>query len=295
MNGISKKEAGLGKIKIIKITLFLITLIVITGHTDFVSADMENKVENVTLFQKAVSSAPELYDFAKQQGATISATPDGKSFYVLWFPPDAKSPSSLPVIVTLHGHASWALKDFNIWFSHAKAHGYGLLVLQWWFGGAETTQDYYTPKEAYSIISTVLHEQNIKPGKVLFHGFSRGATNTYAVTALDRQSGNNYFGITIANAGSTMKDYPPTKEIIEGKFGNAPFKGTRWMFFCGGKDQNPNRDGCPAMKRTQKWIEQLGGKTELFIQDENAGHGGFQRNSKNVDKAMKTADTLLKP
>lgn len=293
-NSRKKRNTNL-KLFYLIVAALLLVLDGIASNTSSAFADAENNVENIQLYQKAKTMRAPRISFAEQQGAKILATPDGKSFYVLWFPETSKTPSSFPVIVTLHGHASWAFDDFYVWQPYAKEHGYGIIALQWWFGGGEEASDYYTPNEIYKIFSTILQKNKIKPGRVLFHGFSRGAANTYAITALDRQSGNNYFGLTIANAGGAEDDFPLNKDITQGKFGDAPFKGTHWILFCGGKEAYSSRSGCPAMEKTQKWIEQLGGKIDFFIKDKNADHGGFHKNSENVEKAMDMSDTLLKP
>ena len=48
--------------------------------------------------------------------------------------------------------------------------------------------------------------------------------------------------------------------------------------FCGGADPNPERDGCPAMRRSGEWVDLFGGVVDLFIEDKEAGHGGFHQN-----------------
>jgi hypothetical protein len=62
----------------------------------------------------------------------------------------------------------------------------------------------------------------------LFHGFSRGSANTYAVAAFDNHSGNRYFGMIISNSGSAEDDYPVNKDITGGKFGTMPYSNTHW-------------------------------------------------------------------
>ncbi len=57
------------------------------------------------------------------------------------------------------------------------------------------------------------------------------------------------------------------------------------MLFCGGQDPHPERDGCPAMERTGRWIESLGGRTHL-IADASQGHGGFHRVKAHVLDAL---------
>lgn len=121
---------------------------------------------------------------------------------------------------------------------------------------------------------------------MLLHGFSRGSANIYGVAALDRKTGNDFFSLVVANAGGAAEDFPFNRDIDRGRLGKSPFARTRWVLFCGGKDPHPDRDGCPGMSRTKKWIEGKGGSVALFIQDPSSGHGGFHLNKANVAKAL---------
>ncbi len=250
--------------------------------------------ESVSLFQKGMKESAERYKFAVQQGAKFITTPDGKSFYVLWYPPGSTESSRPPMIVTLHGHGSWAFDEFYLWQPYAAKRGYGIIALQWWFGGGETNSDYYQPREIYTIFEGALREQKIKAGTVLFHGFSRGSANSYGVTALDRDSKNNYFALTISNSGKAESDFPINGEIAQGKFGTKPFTNTHWVMVCGMKDPFPNLTGCPAMDDTRKWVTGYGGTVDLFIQDPNGDHGAFHRNPNNVNAALDVFDKILK-
>ena len=127
----------------------------------------------------------------------------------------------------------------------------------------------------------------------MLHGFSRGSANIYAITALDRDTRQNFFGLTIANAGMASPDFPPNLEITSGKFGNAAFAGTHWVMYCGEHDPNPNRDGCPAMRQTRDWVTKFGGTVDLLIEDKNGYHGGFHRNPVNVTAALDVFARLL--
>ncbi|MBI5715741.1 MAG: hypothetical protein HZC38_20270 [Chloroflexi bacterium] len=250
--------------------------------------------EAVPLFQKGMKESADRYKFAVQQGAKFVTTPDSKSFYVLWYPSGSSESSRPPMIVTLHGHGSWAFDEFYLWQPYAAKRGYGIIALQWWFGGGETTNDYYQPQEIYRIFDTALREQKIKAGTVLFHGFSRGSANSYGITALDRDSKNNYFALTISNAGKASSDFPINGEIAQGKFGAKPFTNTHWVMVCGMKDPNPDRDGCIGMEEARKWVTQYGGAVDLFIQDPDGDHGAFHRNANNVNAALDVFDKILK-
>lgn len=244
------------------------------------------------LFQQAIDANPDRYQFAVDKGAQFVPTSDGRSFYVLWTPEGFDQALLRPMIATLHGHASWALDEFFLWQPYAEQRGYGIIALQWWFGGGEAINDYYLPQAMYPIFEEALLNQGIEPGKVLFHGFSRGSANSYAMTALDRQ-GNQFFGLTISNAGGMAKDFPPNGDIINGKFGATPFRGAHWVMYCGDKDPTPDRAGCAGMQAARELVTSYGATVDLFIEDPTGDHGGFHLNPVNVNKALDVFDKLI--
>lgn len=237
------------------------------------------------LLQRAKEKSADHYREALAQGAQIHPTPDGRSFYLIWSPP-GKRIQETTVLVGLHGHGSWVVDEFAAWQALLIQRGYSLVALQWWFGGGETTHDYYLTQEVSDQLEAILAKEQVKPGRAFLHGFSRGATQTYGLIVLDRQRTTPYFPVAIANAGGAASDYPVHQKIEQSVWGEKPFAGSKWVLFCGGQDPNPDRDGCPAMQRTQAWIERWGGDKPLLIEDPNAGHGGFHRNPANARKAL---------
>lgn len=246
------------------------------------------------LIAQARIQAAERYRYAQAQGAQIHPTPDGRAFYVLWLPPGAKR-GETRFIVTLHGHASWALDEFALWHKAAAQHGMGILALQWWFGGGESARDYYAPLEMYPQLDRILRAEGVNPGAVLLHGFSRGSANSYALAAIDHTVGGHFFGMVVSNAGGAMADFPPNRDIAAGRFGARPFDGLRWVMFCGGRDENPQRDGCGGMQHAREWVENLGAKVDPFIEDSHAGHGGFHRNPRHIETALEAFERLRAP
>ena len=115
----------------------------------------------------------------------------------------------------------------------------------------------------------------------------------YALTAIDHRTQNDFFGLVLANSGGMTENYPPNAEILSGSLGGDVFKGTHWVMFCGEKDPNPERDGCAAMQQTSDWVRAYGGAVELFIQDAEAGHGGFHRNPEHVDAVLNAFEELF--
>ena len=224
-----------------KISLALILLLVCPAGNLFSMEEVSHP-----LLEQAKQKRFPRYQFALRNGAEVGLTPEGKSFYVLWLP-QGRSPREMPpMIVTISGHSGWAFDDFFVWQSFVKERGYGLLSIQWWLGTGEEFGDYLDPTEIYAAIDAVFKKEKVKPGTVLFHGFSRGSTNTYAIAAIDRSSNKNYFAVVVANAGKPNSDYPPTRDVEQGRYGSQPLAGSKWVTFGGGRDPNPERDGIQA-------------------------------------------------
>jgi hypothetical protein len=245
------------------------------------------KLPDHPLLEQAERQCAQRLSYAEENHTRIELTPDRKSFYVLWLPQGASPTDPPPIIATIHGHGSWAFDEFFLWHKAAQKRGYGILAVQWWLGKGERYQDYLTPQEIYRTIDQVMTREHVKPGTVLFHGFSRGSANSYAVAALDRTAGRHYFALIVANAGKPGLDFPPNRKIERGLFGPMPLQGTHWVTFAGGRDPHPERSGIQGMREAAEWIRKYGGVVDLAIEDPDAGHGGFHRNSNNMDNALK--------
>ncbi len=228
---------------------------------------------------------PAKYQFAIDHGAQIQPTTDGRSFYLVWLPPGAEA-GKVPMIASLHGSTSWAFDEIQLWHDAALEAGCGVIALQWWFANGDGIDSYYLPGELNREMNAAIQAVGVTPGSILLHGFSRGSANIYGVAAADRASQNRYYAMVVANSGGASLDFPPNIDIINGKQGYNVFSGTYWVLFCGGKDPNPDRDGCPAMRRTAAWVERYGGVIDLLIEDANAGHGGFHQTPAHVKAAL---------
>lgn len=239
--------------------------------------------DSSSLLNQAKAANPVRYQFAVTNNAELRNTSDNKAF-TIWWQPSAGTPGG--VIVTLHGHDSFATDEFYLWQPYAKSRGYAILALQWWFGVGETTADYYQPQDMYPIIASLLKEKGVLAGTVLFHGYSRGSANSYAVTAFDTSSGNRYFRMTLSNSGGAALDFPPNQQIAAGVFGTLPFGGVEWVMYCGELDPDPTLSGCPGMTAAKDWVTKYGATFKLLIDDPGGGHGGFMTNSNNVNTAL---------
>ncbi len=244
------------------------------------------------LLEQARAANSGRYAFAIDHGAQVVGTSDGRSFAVVWFPPGAGDEKP-PVIATIHGHDSWAFDEFFLWQPYAAERGYGIVALQWWLGEGERYEDYYSPGDVNREVSIVLDHENVEPGTVLFHGFSRGSANSYAVVAYDNSGREGYYLLAVANAGKPGLEFPDNVAIASGILGPPPLAGTHWVTFCGGKDEHPERDGCAGMREAAAWIDHYGGSVLKAIDDPNGDHGGFHRSPANVDAALDIFAGLL--
>lgn len=237
------------------------------------------------LYDEAIAAEPFRVQFAIDHGAAFIPTPDSLSFLIQWFPPGA-DPATSPVIVTLHGHSSWAFDEFFEWYPLALEHGCGIIALQWWRGAsAVPPDDYFSDSTIYEDFAGALAAINYPPGRALLHGFSRGSAVSYAVTFRDIQSGNNYFCTTLSNAGAVVLNYPLYAAIDAGVYGPNVFAGKQWMLYCGGLDTILTST-CSAMTFSENWLIGQGATIDLFIQDADGGHGGFHMDTANVALAL---------
>ena len=222
-------------------------------------------------------------------GVQFIPTGDEASFYAFWQPP-GWDPERHGFVVSLHGHDGFVASSFEAWRPFLTARGYGLLALQWWFGGGETILDYYLPDEMYPEISAGLDAHAIPAGKLLFEGFSRGSANSYAMTAIDQDRADPRFLLTVAAAGQAVLDYPPTADIANGVHGPTPFANTHWVTYCGELDTTVP-DPCGVMRASADWVASLGGVIELSIEDPTGPHGGFHLEH-NANQALEIYDQL---
>lgn len=247
------------------------------------------------LLDVAKTRAPARAAFSERIGAIVEPSPDGRVFTVFWSPSPDQPLLDRPVIVTLHGTEGVAFNEIALWHAHAAARGYATLALQWWLTTGDGANDYLVPRQTYAALVAALRAHGATPGRILLHGFSRGSANVYGIAALDQTDGDRFVRFVVANAGGATPSYPINREIAAGQFGMTPFSGTAWATFCGVQDPNPERDGCPAMRRSADWVTRLGGEVDLAIEDATAGHGGFHQTPAHVDAVLDRFARRLEP
>lgn len=211
-------------------------------------------------------------------------TSDGRSFYTVWRATGTNAPKHW--IVSLHGTHGFATDDLAIWSKHLAGRDVGIIALQWWFGHNDDRGAYYLPDQAYRELDLALQKLRVPTNSVMFHGFSRGSANSYAIAALDHGRGKNYFSLHVASSGGVALDFPPTRAITNGAYGEHPLRGTRWVTCAGAHDKSQDRDGIEAMRRTAAWLKEQGAIVELSIEDPNGGHGALVTNPANARRVL---------
>jgi hypothetical protein len=237
------------------------------------------------LYQKA-KSGKHFADAAKLN-PDILPTSDGQSFLVVW----KAVPKPKRWIVSLHGSNGFGTADLAIWHPHLKDRDVGIVCLQWWLGSGDKISSYYTPEQIHREIDIALQQLGVETGTVMLHGFSRGSANSYAVMALDAGQGRKFFTLAVASSGGVGLNYPPTRAILEDKYGKEPLKDTRWITVAGAHDPQPERDGIPGMRQAAAWLKKQGAIILDSIEDPDQGHGALMLNAKNAKRVL---DLFLK-
>ena len=225
--------------------------------------------------------------YATTNSVQVLPTADGNSFYLKWFPSSVTTPSSAPLIVTLHGSGSTAFAEFSAWHTKAQAKGCGIIALQFYRGNAAVPpNDYFDDPVLYSYIDTALKRIHYPSNKALFHGFSRGSARSYAMAYYDRPAigGKNYFCTIMSNAGGPDSSYALYNQINSGS-NHFLFANKCWAMFSGGLDTNKGSKP-QAMISAKNWVQANGGSVGLFIYDATKGHGGFHLTPAYIDSLL---------
>lgn len=241
--------------------------VALTGH----AAELYQKAQGGKWFADAANLKPD-----------ILPTSDGQSFLVVW----KATTKPKHWIVSLHGSAGFATDDLAIWHPHVKNRDVGVICVQWWLGEGDKLASYYTPEQIYREMKAALPKLGVEPGTAMLHGFSRGSANSFAVVALDAGRGRHFFSLAVASSGGVGLDYPPTRAILDGTYGDHPLKGTRWVTSAGGRDPHPDRDGIPGLRRTAAWLKEQGALVLDTIEDVGEGHGALVLNAKNAQRVL---------
>jgi hypothetical protein len=244
-----------------------------------------------TILQRAQAAIPDKFKFGQQIGVNNRVTRDGRLFVTTWSP----VPSPKGWVVVLPDAKGWAQEEVALWHPVLVRRQVGIIAAQWWFGTGDGPAHYAQADVIYREIEQALRTMGAKPGSMLLYGIGRGADAAFAVQALDRHSGGRFFAATLVNSGSMAEDLPANRRVAQGQFGLGPFDDTRWIYFCGGRDAEQDRAGCPTVRGAFNAVRRFGGKNELFIEDPRGTRASFLREQKHVDAALDKYLSLPRP
>ncbi len=219
---------------------------------------------------------------------------DSKTYFIYGAPAGQNNKTTKKIIISLPGHGTTADDGYVAWKNHLSGD-FALAEFNWWDGGGEKTTNYYQPSDVVMQARAFLNQQGYKSGDtVILHGFSRGSANTYAVIFQDHLKGAPVFDAVISNAGKYQSDFPLASKTPTDAEITAAFKNIPWVLACGGKDDNPDRDGCPGMAETSTFLTSHGANVVGTVTDLNGGHGAFHMSSLGLPKqALSLLDAAL--
>jgi hypothetical protein len=178
----------------------------------------------------------------------------------------------------MHGTEGSAERDYEVWKPFIVDTTYALATLNWWDGSGDQTSDYSTPETMIKQIHDFLTAQGYTAKDlIVYEGFSRGSANSYPIVAHDRASSSPMIDVAISSSGGAQPTYydMTTKTIATQASKPTIFKGVYWILACGGKDENPTRDGCEAMETSKKFVTAKGGNVLGVLSDPNGTHGAL--------------------
>jgi hypothetical protein len=216
-------------------------------------------------------------------------TSDGKQYFYYGAPAGQNNASPKKIIITIHGTEGSAQTDYDVWRPFVEKTNFALAALNWWDGSGDAVTDYSTPKQINEYIHNFLKAQGYtSDDTIVFQGFSRGSANSFSVVAFDQASLDPMIDVAVSSSGGVESSYfTSTTSPIADKVSNSNlYSGVDWVLACGGKDQNPNRDGCPAMQQSQQFVQSKGASIMGFLEDSNAGHGALTTSSQNLAGQM---------
>lgn len=224
------------------------------------------------------------------------ASADGKTYFIYGAPAGQNNAAPKRIIISLPGHGTTADDGYKAWKNHLSSLGYAVAEFNWWRGTGEKTSDYYQPVEVVQQVRAFLLQQGYTTNdRVVLHGFSRGSANTYAVIANDRMMESPVFDAVISNAGKYQSSFPLATTTLTDQRITQLFKNIPWVLACGGKDDNPTRDGCPGMAETAGFLTAHQANVLGTVTDPNQGHGAFHMSSLGLPKqAITLIEAALK-
>ena len=235
-----------------------------------------------TILARASEATPEQIKFARNIGVNLRITRDGRLFVATWSP----NPNPRGWVVVLPDAKGWAQEEIALWHPTLVRKSVGIVAMQWWYGTGDGPVHYANADVVYRELEQALRQMGMRPNTAMLYGVGRGAEIAYAIQAYDRHAGGKFFGATLANSGAMAEDVAANRRVAEGQFGLGPFDDTRWIFFCGGRDAEPERAGCPAMRGAANAVRRFGGKNELFLEEPRGSRATLLQEPRLIDAAI---------
>lgn len=273
-----------GSISVVLVVIIVVALIVGIAFWTLTSKNQSASSPTSSVPSTSTSSST---TSAADSPSTIKSpdkisTSDGKQHFYYGAPAGQNNASPKKIIITLHGTEGSAQTDYEVWRPFVEKTDFALAALNWWDGSGDSITDYSTPEKMNSYIHDFLSAQGYtKNDLVVFQGFSRGSANSFSIVAFDQASSNPLIKVAVSSSGSVEPGYfTSTTSAISNRINTTNiFSKVGWILACGGKDANPNRDGCPAMEQSKQFVTSEGATVLGLLQDANAGHGALTTSS----------------
>jgi hypothetical protein len=223
----------------------------------------------------------------KWPGVSVYQTQNPQIYFAEYLPDGIKNkpPSSIPILVCLHGSHGTASSSMYFWYSYAKERGCALICLQWWLGG----ETYLFPRQVYQLIDQRMHQLHAQEPALclkgnMTEGFSRGGTYMPALALIDKQTGKDMFSMFLINSGTWPAQNTPRFMLDLMKM-DPSYEGKHFCAYYGDKDEHlnlPAKDG----KIMRDTIIANGGKFDLFFNLPDGKHASFVHDKKMVNKVL---------
>lgn len=229
------------------------------------------------------------YRTVMDAGARVVNLSEPATFFVLWVPEDYADRAARRVLVAAHGSRGTAYAEIDQELEFADQYGYALVAVQWWLPQSD---QYLEPDVVHEIITVALDYMQSRYGtdvhKAAYTGFSRGSAISYEVTFYDRQTGTEYFALTISHSGGVplTGGRPFFAELEAGAYGAEPFAGTHFFMYCGMQDEYWGTEQCAQMHNAEQIVSGYGATIDQFIEDPDGGHTGFRDNPEYHEQAI---------
>lgn len=289
---VKSQQSGFSYV-IILLIILVVGAVSIVGWRVYSASQSKPKPQATTVSTRPASSVVKETPKPADSPSTIDspqkiATSDGKQYFIYGAPAGQNNTSPKKILITLHGTEGSAEKDYEIWKPFIKDKQYALASLNWWDGSGDQTTDYTTPEVVNAEIHSFLSSQGYsKNDLIVFEGFSRGSSNSYAIVSFDQASSEPLIDIAVSSSGGSQSAYyADVTKSISSKTQGKIFANVKWILACGGKDPNPSRDGCLAMESTKQFVSDKGATVLGLLSDPNGGHGALTTSSLGLANQM---------